>query len=148
MRAAIDTNVLAYAEGVNATQHRAAARHLVARLPQDAGAIPVQALGELFNVLVRKAGRPRDEARDALLIWSDMFPVIGTSPGVMVMAADLAAQHRLPIWDAVILPAASSAGCRLLLSEDLQGGFTWGGVTVINPFAEARHPFLDALLGE
>jgi predicted nucleic acid-binding protein len=65
----------------------------------------------------------------------------------MMMAADLAADHHFGIWDAVILSAASQAGCRLLLSEDLQDGFTWGGVTVVNPFASPRHALLDALLG-
>jgi hypothetical protein len=34
----------------------------------------------------------------------------------------------------------------LLLSEDLQEGFTWRGVTVTNPFASALHPLLAALL--
>jgi hypothetical protein len=34
------------------------------------------------------------------------------------------------------------------LSEDLQEGFTWGGVTVINPFASPQHPLLQALLEE
>lgn len=56
--------------------------------------------------------------------------------------------HRLGIWDALILSAAADAGCRLLLSEDLQDGFTWGGVTVANPFAASRHPLLEALLSE
>jgi predicted nucleic acid-binding protein len=46
----------------------------------------------------------------------------------------------------VILSAASQAGCRLLLSEDLQDGFTWGGVTVINPFASPRHLLLEAII--
>jgi predicted nucleic acid-binding protein len=64
------------------------------------------------------------------------------------MAADLATDHRLGIWDAVILTAASHAGCRLLLSEDLQEGFTWGGVTVVNPFAFPRHALLSALLDD
>ena len=44
------------------------------------------------------------------------------------------------------MSAAADASCRLLLSEDLQDGFTWSGVTVANPFAAARHPLLDALL--
>jgi hypothetical protein len=35
----------------------------------------------------------------------------------------------------------------LLLSEDLQDGFTWGGVTVANPFAARRHALLESLLG-
>jgi hypothetical protein len=34
----------------------------------------------------------------------------------------------------------------LLLSEDLQDGFTWHGVTVTNPFAPRKHALLDALL--
>ena len=64
----------------------------------------------------------------------------------MLTAADLATDHRFGIWDAVILSAASQASCRLLLSEDLQEGFTWGGVTVVNPFASPRHALLDTLL--
>jgi len=104
-------------------------------------------LGELFNVLVRRAGRSPQEARDALLSWRDAFPVAGTTPEMMMMAVDLAADHRFGIWDAVNLSAASQTGCRLLLSEDLQDGFTWGGLTVVNPFASPRHPLLNALLG-
>jgi predicted nucleic acid-binding protein len=44
------------------------------------------------------------------------------------------------------LSAASQAGCRLLLSEDLQEGFTWAGVTVVNPFSSPRHALLETLL--
>ena len=54
----------------------------------------------------------------------------------------------LGIWDAVILSAASRSGCRLLLSEDLQKGFTWAGVAVVNPFASTQHALLQALLEE
>ncbi|MGD9538740.1 MAG: PIN domain-containing protein [Alphaproteobacteria bacterium] len=150
MRVALDTNVLAYAEGVNGPERRSAALELVRRLPQEATVIPVQVLGELFNVLVRKAGRPRGEARNALLSWRDAFPVVETSPEIMLMAVDLATDHRFGIWDAVVLSAASQAGCRLLLSEDLQEGFTWGGVTVAEPFAPAprQHALLKTLLGD
>jgi predicted nucleic acid-binding protein len=146
LRVALDTNILAYAEGVNGADQRAAALDVIQRLPQGTTVIPVQALGELFNVLVRKAGRSRAKAREALLSWRDTFPVIETSPAIMMAAADLATDHRLGIWDAVILSAASEASCRLLLSEDLHEAFTWGGVTVVNPFAPKRHALLDALL--
>lgn len=146
MRLALDTNVLAYAEGVNGAEKRDVALDLVRRLPQSAVVLPVQVLGELFNVLVRKAGRSKPEAREALLGWRDTYPVAATSPEVMLAAADLAADHGLGIWDAVILSVASQSGCRLLLSEDLQDGFTWGGVTIANPFQLQRHALLDALL--
>jgi predicted nucleic acid-binding protein len=64
----------------------------------------------------------------------------------MVNATDLASAHGLSIWDSVIFAAAADAGCRLLLSEDLQEGFTWRGVTVANPFAATRNPLLAATL--
>lgn len=148
MKVALDTNVLAYAEGVNgaAGAKHAVALALVHRLPQRHTVIPVQVLGELFNVLVRKAGRSRSDARDALLGWRDAFQTVETSPEAMLAAADLATNHQFSIWDSVILATASRAGCRLLLSEDLQDGFTWNGLTVVSPFRSPLHPLLDAVL--
>ncbi|MGK9170115.1 PIN domain-containing protein [Inquilinus limosus] len=148
MRIALDTNILAYAEGVNGADRAAAARDLVQRLPSDALALPVQVLGELFHVLVRKAKWTPDAARTAILSWHDAFAVIETSMAIMAAAADLAHDHQLGIWDAVILAATAEGGCRLLLSEDLQDGFTWHGVTVANPFAPTRNALLEAFLAE
>ena len=146
MRLALDTNVLVYAEGVDGAEQRGIALELIHKLPQQTTVIPVQVLGELFNVLVSKAGRSRSDARGALLSWRDTFPVVETSSEIMLAALDLATDHQIGIWDAVILSAASRAGCRLLLSEDFQEGFTWGGVTVVNPFSSPRHVLLNALL--
>jgi predicted nucleic acid-binding protein len=148
VRVALDTNVLAYAEGINGAERRDAALALIRRLPQEAAVVPAQVLGELFNVLVRKGGKSRSDARDALLSWRDAASVVETSPEAMLAAADLATDHQLVIWDAVILSAAAQSGCRLLLSEDLQEGFTWAGVTVVNPFASPQHTLLQALLEE
>ena len=58
MRIEIDTNVLAYAEGVNGESKKDEALTLLLRLEPAAVRLPVQTLGELFNVLVRKAKRP------------------------------------------------------------------------------------------
>gem|GEM_PF-5071779 len=65
--------------------------------------------------------------------------MIETAPGMLLAAADLATDHQFSICDAVILLVASQSGCRLLLSEELQDGFTWGGVTVANPFTSPCH---------
>lgn len=148
MKVALDTNILAYAEGVNGADRAAAARGLVQRLPADAVVLPVQVLGELFNVLVRKAKWTPDAARTAILSWHDTFAVIDTSMVIMTAATDLAHDHQLSIWDAVMLAAAAEGGCRLLLSEDLQDGFTWRGVTIANPFAQTRHALLEAFLAD
>jgi predicted nucleic acid-binding protein len=146
VRVALDTNILVYAEGANGLPMMEKTVGLIEQLPPDSIVLPVQALGELYQVLVRKAGRSRVDARATILGWRDAFPLIDTSAMVMLTATGLATDHRLQIWDAVIVAAAAGADCRLLLSEDLQDGFSWSGITVVNPFAATKHPLLDALL--
>jgi len=148
VRVALDTNVIAYAEGVNGVPMRQAAVELLRKLPRDTTYLPVQALGELFNLLVRKGGRTATAACTAILAWRDVFPLLETSAEVMLGAADLSSDHNFAIWDAAIMSAAAKAGCRLLLSEDMHEGFTWNGLTVTNPFALQKHILLAALLDE
>ena len=148
MKVALDTNILAYAEGVNGASMKKAALDLVNKLPQASVALPVQTLGELFHVLVRKAGRPQADARAAILSWRNAFALIETSAEIMLAASDLAVNNQFGIWDAVIVCAAAEADCRILLSEDMQDGLIWKGVTIINPFARSKHPLLEALLNQ
>jgi predicted nucleic acid-binding protein len=145
LRAALDSNVLAYAEGVDEPEQRAAALALIRSIPKDRLVVPAQALAELFNVLVRKARFERRTARSLVLSWRDAYPVLETSQTVLSRALDLATDHQFTIWDAVILAAAAEAGCRVLLSEDMQDGFAWGGVTIVNPFAPSPNSLLDDL---
>jgi len=144
---ALDSNILVYVEGVNGAEREAASRALIGQLPLKMTFVPAQALGELYNVLTRKAGWPGDRARTAVLAWKDSFPVVPTTASAIADAVDLAADHRMGVWDSVMMSVAAEAGCRLLLSEDLQDGFTWRGITVVNPFAAEQHPLLAALLG-
>lgn len=146
MKAAVDTNILAYAEGVNGLDRRRAALELVRRLPTAVALIPVQVLGELYNVLVRKAGRSAAEARARIVAWSTSFTTADTTRSALAAAVDLAAAHRFAIWDSLIIAVAAENGCQLLLSEDLQDGFIWSGLTVVNPFAVPRRSLLDAML--
>ncbi|MHB8303900.1 MAG: PIN domain-containing protein [Acidobacteriaceae bacterium] len=148
MKVALDTNILANAEGVNGASMKKAALDLVNKLPQASVALPVQTLGELFHVLVRKAGRPPADARAAILSWRNAFALIETSAEIMLAASDLAVNNQFGIWDAVIVCAAAEADCRILFSEDMQDGLIWKGVTIINPFARSRHPLLEALLSQ
>ena len=112
MNIAVDTNVLAYAEGTNGEAMQARAVALVERLVPDTTLLPIQTLGELFSVLVRKAGRSKQDAAAAVQSWGDTFPLIETSPEVMLAATDLSRTHGLSIWDAVVLSAAAEARCR------------------------------------
>lgn len=145
MKVALDTNVLACAEGVNGATKKKAALDVLDRLPLGSVVVPVQVLGELFRLLAGKAGRPAKDARAAILHWRNACTLADTSSEVMLAAADLAV-NQFSIWDAVIVCAAAEADCRLLLSEDMQDGFIWKGVTIVNPFARPLHPLLEALL--
>jgi predicted nucleic acid-binding protein len=146
MRIALDTNILVYAQGVYGSPMRRRAVDMIRALPADLIVIPAQSLGELFNVLVRKGGYSPQAALNAILNWHTSFAIADTTTAVVASAADIASKHQLSIWDSVILAASASAGCRLLLSEDPQDGFTWTGLTVANPFASRLHPLLAALL--
>ena len=146
MRIAIDTNLLVYAEGLGDAKRCARAAEVVAVLDVRDVVLPAQVLGELFNVLTRKAGRSAEQARDAVLSWSDAFDVADSTRDAVTAACDLAAAHQLQFWDALIVSVAVRQRCRVLLTEDLNEGFVWQGMTVVNPFAAKPHPLWARVL--
>lgn len=148
MRVALDTNILAYAEGIGDAPRCAAAIRLIAQLPAEIVLLPAQTLGELFRVLTAKAKREAGLAREAIMTWADSFEVADSSWTAFQAAMDLAIDHKLHIWDALIVAVAAENRCRILLSEDLQAGFTWRGVTVVNPFDAPSSPLLASLIGD
>lgn len=148
MRVAVDTNVLVYAQGQNDVPRIERARELFVKIPMDNIVLPMQALGELYWVLVRKTSLCRGEARDAVMGWMDTYAVASAEPSDLLTAMDASVDHQLSMWDALILCTAASAGCRILLSEDMAEGFTFRGVTVINPFAATPHVLLKAAMLE
>ena len=135
MRVALDTNLLAYAAGITGQDRLEAAAKVLDGLDNDEVFVPVQALGELYGVLLRKARWSGEDARREVARWQARTMPIPTTVAVMDAAIGLAAAHRLAIWDSVMLAAAAEAACDLLLTEDMQDGFTWRGVTLRNPFA-------------
>ncbi|HSQ72383.1 MAG TPA: PIN domain-containing protein [Rubrivivax sp.] len=147
MRLAVDTNILVYAEGEGDAARCARANDLMCRLSNAQVVVPVQVVGELFRVLHGKFRRPADEVRLTITRWSDLHAVADSSWSALQAALDLGGEQGLQIWDALILAVAAEQRCSLLLSEDLQHGYTWRGVTVMSPFAEPVHPRLAALLG-
>lgn len=148
MRAALDTNILAYAEGIGDAPRCAAAIRLIEQLPAEIVLLPAQTLGELFRILTAKAKRKAGLAREAIMTWTDSFEVADSSWAAFQAAMDLAIDHNLHIWDALIIAVTAENRCRILLSEDLQAGFTWRGVTVVNPFVAPASPLLASLIGD
>ncbi len=146
MRVALDTNVLAYGEGLGDQLRCSRAMELVERLPLGEVIIPAQTLGELSRVLRSKAKRSAEDTRSAVLSWADTFSVADSTWPAFQAALDLNVDHKFQIWDALILAVAADQHCRILLTEDMHAGFTWRGVTLVNPFAPETDPLLEQLL--
>jgi predicted nucleic acid-binding protein len=147
MRIAIDTNVLVYAEDLDDTDRGIIARNVLSVVAsQHRPVFPVQVLGELFRTLRRKTKVDPENAALIVRRWRDFADLKATDPETFEEALSISENHKLDIWDAVIVAAAQQAGCGLLLSEDLQDGFVWRGLTVANPFAEPLHPLLASIL--
>ena len=130
----MDTNVLAYAEGLGDDVRCQLASDLIAKLNPINSLVPVQVLGELSRVLTSKLKKSSADARELLLSWSDAAVVADTTCTAFQSAMDLTVDHQISMWDALVMSVAAENKCRLLISEDFQNGFTWRGVTVVNPF--------------
>ena len=141
MRVALDTNVLVYAEGFGDDVRCQSAGELIAKFKPTDLIVAVQVLGELSRVLTSKMKKSGSEVRDLLMSWSDGVVVADTTWTAFQSAMDLSVDHQISMWDALILAVAAENKCRLLLSEDFQNGFTWRGVTVVNPFETKAKPY-------
>jgi predicted nucleic acid-binding protein len=147
---AFDSNILIYIAGLSRTEDdlrkQASLGEIIARLSEAADIVaPAQALGEVYHVCQRK-GWSRERSREFVLVLNQSFKVVGSKPDSFLEAVDLATDHKLQFWDALILNVVADAGCTLLLSEDMQDGFAWRGVTVADPFAKKMHRRLARVL--
>jgi predicted nucleic acid-binding protein len=138
LTAFVDTNVLVYAVSDNEPAKQSKARKIVARgFAEGCYAISTQVMLELYVNVTQKPriGLSPTEAFEyvrALSAW----PVVESSPELVLAALSLAQRAKISPWDAAILEAARQAGCTRVLSEDLGAGQTYSGVTVENPFSE------------
>jgi predicted nucleic acid-binding protein len=147
MLCALDSNVMIYAEGLLDDPRNVAAQDILKCLPSSNFVIPVQAIAETTNWLIRKAKQSKPFAAQRAAYWLERYQVQGTSEDVMIAALELISTHNFQAFDAVILSAAAAAGADILLSEDMHSGFLWKGVTVVNPFAAKQHALLLNLIG-
>ena len=148
MRVAFDTNILIYMESRIGEPRGEIARDLLDRIPDSSIILPAQVLGEFVRVGVFKQGRPISEVRRRLLQWIDGYAVVATTPQIVTQAIDLVEPRSLRLWDAILVASAADAGCRFLLSEDMQAGFSWAGVTIVDPFTTPSDPNLYILLAD
>jgi len=78
----------------------------------------------------------RAHADDA---WDDVQALLCWHPqsidiDLLQNGREIERRFKLSWWDSLIVASAQSQNCTVLLSEDLQDGATYGGVTVRSPF--------------
>ena len=129
MKRFLDTSILVYAQTTDRRKDRAI--DLIA----EGGVISVQVLNEFASVLRRKLGSDWPQTQQAL---DDVRAAL--EPALPILLADhdaaiqIARQHGIAIYDAMIIAVALRAGCDDLLTEDLQHGRHFGALRVVNPF--------------
>jgi predicted nucleic acid-binding protein len=133
----LDSNVLVYSVDESPAEK---ARHeraveLLSAHPEDL-VVSTQVLQEFYAVTTRKLKTPLSEERAALAVRGlAKLDVVGVDAPLVLAAVDTSRLVRLPLWDALIIEAASRAGCERVLSEDLNATQVIRGVRVENPFA-------------
>lgn len=126
----IDTNVAAYLVSGDQTKADIAEAMLLQGV-----VVSIQVLNELANVARRKFRLDWRETADVIALVRQHARIVPLTLETHGLGLDLARQHQIPIYDAMIAAAALLAGCGVLLSEDFQEGFVFGGrMRVENPF--------------
>ena len=130
----LDTNILLYAAlGRDHAGHRWDRAREIA-LSEDY-CTSGQVLAEFYNVSTRKGAPPLSpqKAREWVRVVA-MKPCQPVTPDVVLAGIDHAHRYQLSYWDGAIIAAAERIGARVLYSEDLNHGQTYGSVRVENPF--------------
>jgi predicted nucleic acid-binding protein len=134
-----DTNLLLYVRDARAPAKQARATAWHDRLWREAsGRTSAQVISEYYVNLKRDAGA-RMSAEQA---WSDASRYLAWKPRavddeVLSTAREVERRYRISWWDSLIVAAAQLQGCELLLTEDLQDGMAFGGLTARSPFTLA-----------
>jgi len=63
------------------------------------------------------------------------FHCIPVTGDLAFQAMDISILNKISGWDSLIVAAAVSGGCGVILSEDMRDGQKISGVTVENPFS-------------
>ncbi len=131
-----DTNVLLYLlSGEDAKADKAE------EVLSQGGFVSVQVLNEFASVALRKLKMTHAEVREVLAPIRAVCKAIPLTEAIHDLGLLLAERFQLSLYDAMIIAAAQTAGCKTLLSEDMQNGQVFDrNLLVRNPFAGLRHP--------
>lgn len=132
----LDTNILVYAYDRHDPRKQEIAQSLlIDGMENESAALSVQVLGEFFNVVTRQIKQPMtaDEAKEAIELFSNLL-IQEIDLEMVERAIDTHKIYRIAYWDALIVSAAERAGCKRIISEDLNDGQLYHSIPISNPF--------------
>jgi predicted nucleic acid-binding protein len=133
-RTFLDTNILVYADdAAHPVKQQKAVSILCEHRKQRTGVVSLQVLQEYFVTATGKLKLDTTIARAQVEYFSG-FDVAIAEPKDILAAIDLHRLHNFSFWDSLVLRMAKQAGCRVILTEDLQHGQVIDGVEIVNPF--------------
>jgi predicted nucleic acid-binding protein len=135
-RTFLDSNVLVYSVDESPAEEvkHAKAVDLVSARPEDL-VLSTQVLQEFYVVTTRKLKNPLSEERAMKAVRGlAKLDVVGVDVQLVLAAVDTSRTAKISLRDALIIEAASRAGCERVLSEDLNAGQVIRGVRIENPF--------------
>lgn len=133
----LDSNILIYQFDRTDPQKRAIAREIVASaLTTRSAMISYQGVQETLNVLTRKLPIPMQELDVQDVLNNILIPLMRVMPSAALYtdALRIAQRFKFSFYDSLIVAAALSAGCKRLLTEDMQHGQVIDGLRIVNPF--------------
>jgi predicted nucleic acid-binding protein len=132
----LDSNVLVYAYDASNPQKQTVAQALVERAVAGDAMASTQVLAEFAATLLHKITPPANpEAVMAILDSLGPIKLIAPDAGIVRRAVEARSTYGVHFYDGMIVAAAERAGCQRILTEDLNPGQKYFGVTVSNPFA-------------
>jgi predicted nucleic acid-binding protein len=132
-----DSNVFVYLfDETNDHKRSIAEGLLVQALEANSGCISFQVVQETLNVLTRKLKPAVTEPNAQRFLESVLHPLWKVMPSLALYQRGLTlqARYKLSFYDSLIVAAALEAGCKRLLSEDMQHGLRIEKLTIVNPF--------------
>jgi predicted nucleic acid-binding protein len=136
----LDSNVLIYQLDPRDLRKQAVAERLVkTALAEDNACISFQVVQECLNTVLRKAEVRLDARRAQVWLDTVLAPLVRISSSASLYREALAIHLRwkFTFFDSLIVAAALEAGCKRLLSEDLQHDQRIDGLRIENPFKAA-----------
>ena len=124
----LDTNILLYLLSADRAKADRAER-----IVEQGGVISVQVLNEFVAVATRKLGMTIAEAGEVLRVVRSICTLVPVAADTHDLGVEIARRHQLSMYDAMIAAAARLAGCKVILSEDMQDGLHLEGMRIRNP---------------